>query len=182
MKSTYFTCNPLIIVAHIIILIIVTACSDNPANADKNDVNSRSDVTVSGTISDEHSGDAFFTATQVTFSLNLEDDGKREFMLLIEVFDDNGVSIPNPGVYTIGTPPDSDFQAFYVNTRLGGSLFGDHTYITLNPVSTGTLIVESSSENSIAGTFEFDAARSFNTDLTPIDPIFVTGSFSARRD
>ncbi|TVR15696.1 MAG: hypothetical protein EA391_09885 [Balneolaceae bacterium] len=165
---------------------IGTGCTDstNGPDLDENGIGiGRSAITVTGSVNDEHKGAARYTNQNHEFTILLGGQDNDNFDVDIAKIDfDGGVTVPSPGTYTIGNLEREDFRADYVNRRLGGSFFGDHHYISDLAGATGVLVIESVSNNVITGSFEFTASRGADTDLTPIDPLTVTGEFRAVLD
>ena len=166
----------------------VLGCSDNSNSADfpgngSNLDTGEANVSVTGAISDEHTGSAFFVQNPHSFTIHLGGHDDDDFDVDITVVDlEDGVSFPSTGTYSIGNLDNDDYRADYVNRRLGGSFFGDHHYTSDLAGGDGLLTLETVSGSLITGSFEFVAATGVEADGTPVDPVTVTGEFSAVPD
>ncbi len=169
-----------------LVLISAMGCSDSSNNAGLNENGieiGESAVSVNGAINDDHTGAAFFTNPNHAFTILLGGHDDDDFDVDITKVDlDGGVSIPSTGTYSIGNLDSHDFRADYVNRRLGGSFFGDHHYTSDLAGGDGVLVLESVSSSLITGSFEFVASLGVDTDGSPIDPVTVSGEFSAVLD
>ncbi|MCC5942514.1 MAG: hypothetical protein JJU37_13320 [Balneolaceae bacterium] len=170
----------------ILVMTTVIGCSDssNSPDLDNDDLGvGKAVVDVTGSITDEHSGAAFFTNPNHAFNILLGGHDDDDFDVDITKVDiDNGVTVPSPGTYSIGNLDSNDFRADYVNRRLGGRFFGDHHYTSDLAGGSGILIIETVTSNVITGSFEFEASLGAQSDGTPIDPVTVSGTFSAVLD
>ncbi|TVQ01676.1 MAG: hypothetical protein EA359_13550 [Balneolaceae bacterium] len=173
----------------IVFILVMTAgmgCSDssNSPDLDNEDMGvGKAVVDVTGSITDEHTGAAFFTNPNHAFNILLGGHDDDDFDVDITKVDfDRGVSIPSAGTYSIGNLDSDDFRADYVNRGLGGRFFGDHHYTSDLAGGNGILVLESVSSNLITGSFEFTASLGALSDGTPVDPVTVSGTFSAVLD
>ncbi len=174
-----------------VFILVITAgmgCSDNSSSADFPDNGSNFDsgeanVDVTGSISDEHTGAAFFVHNPHSFTIHLGGHDDDDFDVDITIVDlENGVSFPSTGTFSIGNLDSDDYRADYVNRRLGGSFFGDHHYTSDLAGGDGLLILEMVTGNLISGSFKFVASIGVDADGEPLDVVTVSGEFSAVLD
>ena len=164
----------------------VLGCSNNadsPGPLDSGFDVGEATVSVTGTVSDEHSGAAFYINPPHAFTIQLGGHDDDDFDVDISMVDlDGGVSIPAPGTYSIGNLASDDFRGDYVNRRLGGRFNGDHHYVSDLSAGAGVLVLEKVTDSEIAGSFEFTASRGMDANGSLIDPITVGGEFRAVPD
>lgn len=130
---------------------------DNGDNGDENWVT----LEVSGEISGEHEGTGSLRTRAQTDNLDFsftDSEAGEDNSFYISFSDGRDESgIPEPGDYVISTPGadfDGDYGAQYIDHESADSFEDYDNYDSLS----GMLTITESSEDSISGTFEFEAA------------------------
>lgn len=173
----------------IAILLVGLSCSDN-STAPETDTPGESSVEVSGTIEGDYSGWATFTEAELPFDMhswriNMTDN--NSFKLSLSIESTGSISRPEVGTYTIGQTIGSnasDFTAIFTDLASGGVGAGsDFEYSTVgSEETTGTLVIEESTENDVSGHFYFKGAGDIDENGNIIDPITTEGEFRAVDD
>lgn len=176
----------LIIVFAMAILLAGLSCSDN-STSPESDTPGESSVEVSGTIEGEYSGWATFNKAELpqdmeSWSINMTDN--TTFNLSLNIASSGSISRPGTGTYTIGHSigfDATDFAAIFTDIASGGIGAGaDYEYSTVgSDETTGTLVIEESSENEVSGRFSFNGAGDIDENGNIIDPITAEGEFTA---
>lgn len=137
-------------------ILIFTSCSDDSTGPSGTDFGEAS-FDISGAIEGQKEGFADFRAFEMsgvyTWDILIIDEPPRTFEISFSQISLNEpISRPSTGTYKLGLGSDSDFSASYSEGSLARpdsySAFGDYT---------GTLVITSSSDDIIEGTFEFEA-------------------------
>lgn len=162
------------------------SCSDN-STAPDNDTPGESSVVVSGTIEGEYSGWATFNKADLpqdmqSWSIDMTDNST--FTLSLSIASTGSISRPEAGTYTIGHSigfDSSDFAAIFTDIETGGVGAGaDYEYSTVgSEETTGTLVIEESSDNEVSGHFSFNGAGEIDENGNIIDPVTIEGEFRA---
>lgn len=176
----------------LLLLIISTglfACSDN--SNDPGDISpGDATVVISGEIEGEHEGWGLFNHTELpngeTWSISLTNNTTFHVQISISAIDgtvtEGSVSRPSPGTYVIDRPGTGTpvYVGIYTDIETGGLGAGaDYEYATLYEDTGGTLTIESSSEESVEGHFEFVAAHDADEQGNAFGFVTVSGEFSA---
>ncbi|WP_297337890.1 hypothetical protein [Algoriphagus sp.] len=171
--------NKLITPIILAILITFSSCKDqedtNPISSDQ------ISFEVSGAISGEKTGSSYVVVVEGSNSYVISSNDGTSFddqtfsLSFYKSFADQDLSNPAPGTYPIGTVADvlnvDGFWVVYTDTQ-SGKEYGARNV-------DGTLTITSSSNNQLAGTFEFSAG-SFNEGDGNIQ--ISQGTFSASVD
>jgi hypothetical protein len=91
-----------------------------------------------------------------TWDILIIDEQPRSFEISIRNSSGELLTRPSTGTYRLGVTSDSDYAATYSE----GSLAKPTTYSTLSGENTGTMVITSSTDDEITGTFEFTAINS----------------------
>ncbi len=181
-------------------LMMITNCSDNVSGTDDPDKpgSHNLEFSISGDVEDEKTGIiGFFGAGESSFANESDhmwqllsedsDPGPQTFRLDFIYMDlDEKVSRPVPGTYDVGSisyteDPDSPvFTVSYVNTQQSIAYSSAFAEICGEEYAhTGTLTIDTSTEELVTGKFAFDA---FACDQGSISAtINLTGEFTAPR-
>ena len=173
----------------IIFSIGLNACSDNSTDPDTNTPGD-AEVTITGAIEGEHEGWGLFNHTELpqgeTWGITLTNNNTFHVQISISTLDgtatEGSVSRPSPGSYVIGRPGtgSSVYVGIYTDIESGGVGAGaDYEYSTLHEDTGGTLTIESSTDESVEGYFEFEAAHDADEQGNAYGFVTVSGEFSA---
>jgi len=146
-------------VTFISFILIFTSCSDDSTGPSGDDLGEAS-FEISGAIEGQKEGFANFRAFEMsgvnTWDILLIDEPPRSFEISFsQVSLNESISRPSTGTYKLGLDSDSDFSASYSE----GSLARPDSYLTTFGEYSGTLVITSSSDDKIEGTFEFNAVN-----------------------
>ncbi|MCC5907926.1 MAG: hypothetical protein JJU13_17060 [Balneolaceae bacterium] len=160
----------------IVLLVVLISCSDDSTGPEANDLGEASFV-ISGAVEGQKEGFANFRAFEMsgvhTWDILIIDAQPRSFEISISAFSNEPLSRPSTGTYQLGLTQDSDYAASYSE----GSLAQPDSYTTTFNENTGTLVITSSSDDEIEGTFEFTAV---NIDEEDTEQISISnGQFRA---
>ena len=153
------------------------SCSDDSTGPSGNDLGEAS-FEISGAIEGQKEGFANFRAFEMsgvnTWDILIIDEPPRSFEISFsQVSLNESISRPSTGTYKLGLGSDSDFTASYTD----GSLASPDSYLATFGEYGGTLVITSSSDDKIEGTFEFNAV---NLDEENGEEIIITnGQFRA---
>src|SRR5699024_8503812 len=90
-----------------------------------------------------------------------------------------GIDTPEPGTYTVGLSNKADF--FAVFTHIVDEDYANATeYSTFESDNTGTLTIESATEKSIKGTFEFTTYE-YDDVFKKVGNVLIKGEFTANQ-
>lgn len=150
----------------LILLFGLFACSDNSTDPDENEGEGETSITVTGDFDAEKTGTASFKGEQnigKTWGINIYDEFPQTFHLYFQTgnpFGTDASTRPAPGTYEIGfnESDDSVFSAEYTAYSDDGELsYTTNTDLCGESAPDGTLTIESSTAESVEGSFEFDA-------------------------
>ncbi len=170
-----------IVILSVIFSMGLVACSDNSTDPDTSTPGD-STVTITGEIEGEHEGWALFNHAELPLSESwgIYLTNNSTFHVSISLSSTDGsASRPTPGIYEIGFGR-SEFFSIYTDIESGGvGAGGDYEYATLYEETGGTLTIESSTDESVEGYFEFVAAHDEDDQGNPYGFVTVSGEFSA---
>lgn len=121
------------------------------------------------------------TGASTNFSFIMSDGPNREQTFLLSIFAQPGSlsDYPAPGEYTIAPINQGDFWIIYADVA-GGEPFVEYG---LEFPTSGTLVITSSTDNWLEGTFEFEAEGDSGVTGSPQGIIMVTeGEFRAVKE
>ncbi len=165
----------------LILSFFLTACSDNGNDPDV-DTPGDATVTISGEIEGEHEGWGLFNQSELPQGEDwgIQLTNNSSFHVQISLWSiDGSVTRPSPGSYTISSET-SDFTGIYTDLESGGIGAGaDYEYSTIHEETGGTLIIESSTDEEVSGSFEFVAAHDTDEHGNVYGFVTVSGEFTA---
>ena len=191
--------NYLKYVKHVLLASLISfalvSCSDDddknsgPAGGTPDPSSDLGNITlaVTGDVEAEHSGMADFFQMDVgntrIWELNMHDYSPQTFDLtLMLTSTPDKISRPEPGSYTIGFSGTDPYVFHGMYSYIEDSDYANsREYSTMWSETNGTLIIETSTEQTITGTFEFTANHYDDDTQEKSDPITVSGSFSANK-
>lgn len=172
----------------------LTACSKDekkPSTYDLGEVN----ITVTGDLSGTFKGVADFDHLVLkggneTWSISTHDIKPQTFSMSIMVagneWTENTIGRPEPGTYSIGGINTSDYQAGFdhiVDQDYYNKNGKNASYSTIwqGKEESGTLVITSSTENMVKGTFDFIAHQYDEDTLEQIATVRIKGDFTANK-
>ena len=143
-------------------------------------------LTISGDVEGQRSGIADFDIIDLgfmqTWDLNLYDHSPQTFDLsFVHMATDGSGGRPAPGTYEIGNSV-SEQKVFWVDyTHIENQDFANSIEYSAMYGQAGTLVITTSNEQLVSGTFEFTAHQYDDDSMEIIGTINVSGSFSAKK-
>lgn len=150
----------------LILLFGLLSCSDNSSGPDENEEEGETSITITGDFDAEKTGEANFKGEQnigKTWAINIYDEFPQTFHVFFQTgnpFGTDQATRPGPGTYSIGfdESDNSIFSAEYTAYSNDGELhYTTNTDLCGESAHDDTLTIESSTAESVEGSFEFDA-------------------------
>lgn len=139
-------------------------------------------LTVTGDVEGTFKGMADFEGQLASrteaWEISMHDYSPQTFSLNLMRMND-GIENPKPGTYTIGISSSADFFAVFTHI-VDEDYVNAIEYSTFESDNSGTLTIESVSENTIKGKFELTAYE-YDDKLDPIGDIEIKGQFTANQ-
>lgn len=171
-------------ILYIFISIFIFSCGSDDEGASNANNFGDFQLSLNGDLSGSKNGFADFASMDSfgiqTWEISLNDNNPQTLSLQFMLSSATGnINRPEPGTYEIGFSANSDsvFLANYVNIP-DGNFQDSEEYSTFVETYGGTLTIEASTDNIVAGSFEFTAAKE-DDNFNVIGSIEVEGTFSA---
>ncbi len=171
------------------LLLISTSCSDDDDNGNTNPTPSghggSATFVIDGALSGEMTGVADFKPFEMsgihTWNINILDQGPVSYTISIGQTGSEPIARPEPGTYTLGidnpiNPSGDIYTTSYAH--YGESQATQDSYAVGLDNTSGVMVITTSTDNLIEGTFEFSAAR-FDDDGNIQTINVAEGEFSA---
>lgn len=161
----------------------LTACSKDDKEGPESSLDlGEVTLTVTGDAEGAFKGMADFEGAKrsqtETWEISMHDYSPQTFSLsLIRM--NEGIDNPKPGTYSIGLSNKADFFAVFTHI-VDEDYVNAIEYSTFESDNSGTLTIESVSENTIKGKFELTAYE-YDDKLDPIGDIEIKGQFTANQ-
>lgn len=169
---------------------------DNKGDGGRKDTNlGEVNITVTGDLNETFKGVADFDHLVLkggneTWSISTHDSKPQTFSMSIMVagneWTENTIGRPEPGTYSIGGVYTSDYQAGFdhiVDQDYYNKNGKNASYSTIwqGKEESGTLVITSSTENTVKGTFDFIAHQYDEDTLEQIATVRIKGDFTANK-
>ncbi len=175
------------------LLLLVTFFSGSCSKDDKQEPNfelGKVTLSITGDVEGTFSGIADFdvvsTSQTQVWTMNMYDYNPQIFSLSLVDISIEDVSRPEPGVYTIGSSVSADYSAVF-DYFPGGNYEQGKSYSTshildgfIGSDTYGILTITSSNDNTVQGSFEFNAHR-LDDRMNVIGTVKVVAEFTANK-
>ena len=114
-----------------------------------------------------------------SWDLSMHDYDPQTFSLNIGRMYD-GLEVPEPGTYSIGSPLDADYTVIFTDTRSQTAGYSYKEYTIFGSEPHGTLTITSSSEKTVKGKFAVTVYY-YDDDGMAVDEVELNGEFTANK-
>ena len=170
-------------------VLIFTSCSDDDDNSSTGPTGGgtgghggSASFDVSGDVEASHSGIADFRAFEMngiyTWDINMLDNSPITFNLSFVQTGFEPIEQPGPGTYELGFGSTGDYSASYAVYE-DDNPFGGEDYLVGFGETSGELVITTSTDELIEGTFSFSAARLDDDGMVDGTVTVTNGEFSA---
>lgn len=166
-----------------ILVLFLTACSKDEKDGSEGSLDlGEGTLTVTGDVEGVFKGMADFEgklASQTeTWKISMHNYSPQTFSLTLLKMND-GIENPKPGTYTIGISTKADFSAAFTHI-VDEDYVNAIEYSTFEDSNSRTLTIESVTEKTIKGKFEF-TAHEYDDMLNPRGDVEIKGQFKANK-
>ncbi|MGM0634529.1 MAG: hypothetical protein ACQESK_00575 [Bacteroidota bacterium] len=180
--------KPIFLCLFVLLLLGFSACSsddDSSSGPSSTDDLGSTNFVVTGDFEAEKSGFADFASLDLgsisTWEISTHDYSPQTFSLNFMLTSaTNEVAQPEPGTYTIGFETNSTEVFHVVYTRIDDGDFSSAVEYTTWDSDSGTLTIQSATENQVTGSYDFTAYY-YDDAFNKTSEIQVSGEFAAKK-